>query len=166
MNKVRLPVLTLVLLVLAATARAQGPVQGAPIPPPLPLFPADNWWNLNVSAASVDAGSAGYISFIGPTRAAHPDFGGLSLDDPSGVEIYGIPYILVRGNQPKRAVTFLYSDESDGVDHETDTSFPFYPIPDEAITQPHWIEGGQPGNEDPGGDRHMLLVDVDNRHLY
>ena len=41
-----------------------------------------------------------------------------------------------------------------------------YPIPDEAITQPHWIEGGYPGASSAGGDRHMLIVDRDNRHLY
>ena len=63
---------------------------------------------------------------------------------------------------------FEYSDESDGVNHTTDQSFPFYPIPDEAITQPHWIEGGQPGNVDlrSSSDRHLLIVDRDNRHLY
>jgi hypothetical protein len=45
---------------------------------------------------------------------------------------------------------------------------PFYPIPDEAMTQPHWIEGGQPGNIDlrSESDRHLLIVDRDNRHLY
>ena len=44
---------------------------------------------------------------------------------------------------------------------------PFYPIPDEAITQPHWIEGGEPGNVDrAAGDRHLLIVDRDNRILY
>ncbi|HWZ87033.1 MAG TPA: S-layer homology domain-containing protein, partial [Thermoanaerobaculia bacterium] len=50
----------------------------------------------------------------------------------------------------------------------TETSVPFYPIPDEAITQPHWIEGGDPGNIDDTGsiDRHMLIVDRDNRTLY
>ena len=42
------------------------------------MFPADNWWNADISAAPVDAGSAGYIAFInnGGTRRLHPDFGG------------------------------------------------------------------------------------------
>ena len=61
---------------------------------------------------------------------------------------------------------FDYADESDGVNHATGQSYPFYPIPDEAMTQPYWIEGGEPGNSDPGGDRHMLIVDRDRRHLY
>ncbi len=54
------------------------------------------------------------------------------------------------------------------MNHTTGVSFPFYPIPDEAITQPHWVEGGDPGNVDlrSSSDRHLLIVDRDNRHLY
>jgi hypothetical protein len=65
-------------------------------------------------------------------------------------------------------VLFDYADESDGVDHATGISYPFYPIPDEAITQVHWIEGGQPGNVDlrSSSDRHLLIVDSVNRYLY
>jgi hypothetical protein len=141
---------------------------GGSLPGPFPLFPADNWWNLDISAAPVDPGSTGYISFInnGGTSRAHPDFGG--NESPGSVAIYGFPYIVVDSAVAKRVVSFQYSDESDGVNHETDESFPFYPIPNEAITQPHWIEGGAPGNVDlrTSSDRHMLIVDRDNRHLY
>jgi hypothetical protein len=139
---------------------------GGIIPGPLPIFPPDNWWNLDIATAPVDTNSAAYISFIGSTRRLHPDFGGNAA--PGSVEIYGFPYAVVDGATPKHAVQFLYSDESDGVDHETDQSFPFYPIPSEAITQPHWIEGGAPGNVDQRstGDRHLIVVDRDNRDLY
>src|SRR5450756_744830 len=48
-----------------------------------------------------------------------------------------------------------------------------YPIPVEARTQPHWIEGGYPGNCDSSyksspcaGDKHMLIVDADHRLLF
>jgi hypothetical protein len=135
-------------------------------PLPFPLFPADNWWNQDVSQAPIDPRSAQLIAFInnGGARRLHPDFGGFAA--PGGVEIYGFPYVVVGGEQPKRAVTFYYGDESDGVDHASGRSYPFYPIPDEAITQPYWIEGGPAGNQHPGGDRHMLIVDRDNRHLY
>src|SRR5262249_19045756 len=136
---------------LAATAvvgllAAGSATLGGPVPGPLPLFPADNWWNLDITGAPVDPGSASYIAFInnGSTRSMHPDFGG----DAGGVQIYGFPYIIVDSLVPKRAVTFAYADESDGVDHSTGASFPFYPIPDEAITQAHWIESGEPGNVD------------------
>ncbi len=40
------------------------------------------------------------------------------------------------------------------------------PIPEEARTRAKWIEGGSPGSVDPGGDRHLLIVDRDNRLLY
>ncbi|HVH26803.1 MAG TPA: hypothetical protein VM818_08590 [Vicinamibacterales bacterium] len=141
---------------------------GGPLPGPLPLFPADNWWNLDISTAPIDPGSSGYIAFInnGGTRTAHPDFGGNV--SPGSVQIYGFPYIVVDGTLAKRSVIFQYHRESDGVDHATGTSYPFYPIPDEAITQAHWIEGGEPGNVDlrSSADRHMLIVDRDRRHLY
>jgi len=140
--------------------------RGGPLPGPLPLFPRDNWWNQDVSQAPVDPRSAQFIAFInnGGSRRLHPDFGG--HESPGSVGIYGFPYVIVSGNQAKRAVSFYYWRESDGVNHQTGQSYPFYPIPDEAITQPHWIEGGYPGNSSAGGDRHMLIVDRDNRHLY
>jgi hypothetical protein len=140
---------------------------GGHLPTPLPLFPADNWWNVDVSAAPIDANSSAFIAFInnGSLRRLHPDFGGEA--SPGSVSIYGFPYVVVDGTQAKRAVQFEYSDESDGVNHTTDQSYPFYPIPDEAIAQPHWIEGGEPGNVDRRStDRHLIIVDRDNRHLF
>jgi len=141
---------------------------GGPLPGQLPLFPPDNWWNLDITTAPVDAGSASYIAFInnGSTRRMHPDFGGDVA--PGSVQIYGFPYLVVDGTLTKRTVQFAYSDESDGVNHTTNTSFPFYPIPDEAIAQAHWIESGEPGNVDlrSSSDRHMLIVDRDNKNLY
>lgn len=139
--------------------------QGGPLPPG-PLFPPSNWWNADISAAPVDGRSAAFIAFInnGGTRRLHPDFGG----DAGLTAIYGMPYIVVGAAQAKKVVEFAYPDESDGVDHATGRSYPFYPIPDEAITQARWIEGGAPGNVDQRAqsDRHMLIVDEDNRHLY
>ena len=139
------------------------PVQGGAIPVPLPLFPSNNWWNLDITNAPVDTNSNTYINFIGPTKGMHPDFGG----DAGDGDIYGIPYVIVEGTQPKLAVEFVeFGHQSDGVDHDTDQSFPFYPVPSEAITMNGWIEGGQPGNVDQGGDRHMLIVDKTNNTLY
>jgi hypothetical protein len=142
--------------------------QGGPIPGPLPLFPADNWWNIDVSNAPLDGGSAGYISFIngGGARQMHPDFGGDV--SPGSVQIYGFPYIIVDSAVPLRAVHFDYADESDGVNHTTGASFPFYPIPDEAITQSHWIESGEPGNVDlrASSDRHVLIFERDHGYLF
>jgi hypothetical protein len=142
----------------AATLLAQAPQVGGPLPLPLPLFPRDNWWNVPVTNAPVDPQSAAFINFIGPTRGLHPDFGG----DAGPIEIYGIPYVTVPGTQPLVPVAFDYADESD-------TGAPGrpagYPIPEQAKTQAKWIEGGYPATGGDG-DRHMLIVDRDNRILF
>ncbi|MGH8077333.1 MAG: hypothetical protein ACREPE_08430, partial [Lysobacter sp.] len=144
------------------------PVQGAPLPAPLPLFPADNWWNTDIRSAPVDPSSASFIAFInnGGTRRLHPDFGGEA--SPGSTSIYGFPYAIVDGSQAKQAVTFDYWDESDGVNPATGQGVPFYPIPVQSITQTHWIEGGAPGNVDQrsSSDRHLLMIDCTNRTLY
>lgn len=137
------------------------------MPVPLPLFPQNNWWNIDVSNAPVDSNSAAFITFIGTNRQVHPDFGGNNEDEPG--RVYGIPFVVVDGNQQKKTVVFTdYGDESDGWNPQTEQSFPFYPVPDEPITMNGWIEGGLPGNVDdrPNGDRHMLIVDSTNNHLY
>ena len=145
---------------------------GGALPTPVPLFPADNWWNLDISAWPVDANSASYISFInnGGTRHLHPDFGGNAPTPQDPYACYGMPYVVVSGvsSADLVPVQFAYSDESDGVDHATDTSFPFYPIPAQAITQPNWIEGCDPGSVDlrSSQDRHLLIVDYERNYLY
>jgi hypothetical protein len=154
-----------VFLILVSQPMFAAAVQGGAMPVPLPLFPPNNWWNIDVSNAPLDPGSANFIQFIGATRGLHPDFGG----DAGGGDVYGFPFIVVDGSQAKKTVTFMeFGDQSDGVDHGTDQSFPFYPVPDEAITMNGWVEGGQPGNVDQrnDGDRHMLIVDKTNNTLY
>jgi len=117
------------------------------------LLPADNWWNQDVSHAPSDPQSDAYINFIGRTRQAHPDF---------GPPPFGIPYVGVSGSQPRVPVTFVsYGDESDsGFGGETG-----YPIPDDAKTQPNFLEGGVPGGGS-SGDRHLLIVDRDRWLLF
>src|SRR6187397_541749 len=94
------------------------------------LFPADNWWNQDISTAPVDAQSDAYINFIGRARGAHPDF---------GPPPYGIPYVGVSGSQARLPIAFVdYGDESDtGFRGENG-----YPVPDAARSQPNFIEGG------------------------
>jgi hypothetical protein len=156
------------ILLSGAAAEAQPasyPAEGQGLPAPLPLFPSDNWWNVDVSAAPLDANSANFINFINApysgARKLHPDFGGQS--SPGSTDIYGFPFAAVLGTQPKLTVTFdLYGNQSDGVGQ------PFYPIPIEAETQPYWIEGGPAGSVDlrSSQDRHLLIVDRDNEYLY
>ena len=144
------------------------PQQGAALRGSAPVLPADNWWNLDVSGAPVDANSSAYIAFInnGGTRRLHPDFGG--EESPGSVAVYGFPVAVVDGAQAKAAVSFQYWDESDGVDPATGTPRPFYPIPTQAITQAHWVEGGAAASVDQrnSSDRHLLMVDCSNNHLY
>jgi hypothetical protein len=147
----------------SAAARAQGPTVDGTLPQPLPLLPADNWWNADVSQAPLDPNSQAFINFIGVNRQLHPDWGGSAGDPGDPTAIYGIPYIVVPGNQPLVQVTFGYDDESDvGAPGRP----PGYPIPEQAKTMGGWIEGGAPGSVPPDGDRHMLIVDRDNRILY
>ena len=172
----RLPSLVALVTLLAFQAASTVPawamssVRGGALPQPLPLFPADNWWNLDISSWPVDGNSANYISFInnGGTRRLHPDFGGNDTSTANG--IYGFPYAVVTGvtSADLQSVQFQYWDESDGVNLNTGASFPFYPIPPEAITQARWIEGGDPGNVDrrSSQDRHLLIVDRDRNYLY
>lgn len=149
-------------VMLSAAVLLLGATLGGPLPPPLPLFPQNNWWNVDISAAPVDANSTAFINFIGPAKGMHPDFGGDSGDPDA--PIYGIPYVTVDGNQPLVPVTFEYDDESD---FAAPGRPPGYPIPEEAKTQQRWIEGGAAGNDpDAEGDRHMLIVDRDHRILY
>ncbi len=66
---------------MAPAVHAQGVALDGTMPQPLPLFPADNWWNVDVSQAPLDANSASFITFIGTNRQLHPDWGG-SAGDP------------------------------------------------------------------------------------
>jgi hypothetical protein len=143
----------------AATVCAAVAVLSAAAPPVLlepltgrQIFPADNWWNQDISSAPLDPSSAAYVSWIGTTRRLHPDF---------GPPPYGIPYVVVAGDQARVSVTFGYDDESDtGV-----PGLPGYPVPEEAKTQPHFIEGDVPGGG-TSGDRHLLMIDRDRMLLY
>jgi hypothetical protein len=105
------------------------------------VFPADNSWNRDISNDPVDANSPNYIAHMnGATKYLHPDFGSNTT--------YGIPFVLVPGNQPKVPITFAYADESDPGP---------YPIPPDAP-----IEGGASST----GDRHVLVLDSGNCLLY
>ncbi len=151
------------LVTLAGSAFGQGAQLAGPLPAPLPLFPADNWWNADISQAPVDPASDAFIAFIdnGRDRRLRQDWGGAG--DGPGLT-YGIPYVTVPGTQPRVPVTFVaYGSESDA---GAPGDEPGYPIPDEAKTSVGWIEGGPPGSVDPGGDRHLLIVDRDRRQLF
>ena len=155
-----------VLLAGAAAASAQpatrGVAKAGALPGPLPLLPADNWWNTDISQAPLDPRTDAFIDFIGRTRRLHPDWGHESGDSLPNPVIYGMPYVVVSGNEPLEPVTFYYDDESDA---GAPGRPPGYPIPVEARTESRWIEGGVPGGG-TNGDRLLLIVDRDHRLLY
>ena len=102
------------------------------------VFPPNNPWNENVSKLPVNPNSAAYIASIDSTRQfLHPDFG----SNPT----YGIPYTVVPKSQPFAPITFTaYGDESNPGP---------YPVPLNAPVE-------------SGSDRHVLVVDSGNCHLY
>ncbi|GIK16369.1 MAG: hypothetical protein BroJett003_13330 [Planctomycetota bacterium] len=108
------------------------------------IFPPDNPWNTDVSAYPVHPNSDNFLASIGLDRGLHPDFGTVWNGAPNG-----IPYVLVNDAQPEVRIRFrAYKDESDPGP---------YPVPPDAP-----IEGGPNAN----GDRHVLVIDVDNLKLY
>jgi hypothetical protein len=111
------------------------------------IFPADNIWNTPVDNLPLAPNSAAYIAAIGSKSTLHPDFGSGDWPPGSGSPI-GIPYVTVPGTQPKVQVSFDYYDESDPGP---------YPIPPNAP-----IEGGPQSD----GDRHVLVIDINNCILY
>jgi hypothetical protein len=155
----QLTTLVAILVSLAVVRAAAPPVLLEPLTG-RQVFPADNWWNRDISAAPVDPRSAALIDFISnrtastpsAVRRLHPDF---------GPPPYGIPYVVVAGDQARVPVTFGYAGESDtGI-----PGLPGYPVPTEARTTANYIEGGVPGGGG-GGDRHLLVIDRDRGILY
>ena len=143
--------LGLLLCIRAGSARGDGP--GNKAVPDLgvdaslngkQVFPADDAWNQDISAAPVDPNSTKLIASIGNNVGLHPDFGTTYNNLPNG-----IPYVIVPGNQAKVPIIFGdYGDESDKGP---------YPIPPDVL-----IEGGPKSD----GDRHVLILDRDNWMLY
>lgn len=123
-----------VLVVDAGAAPGGGPMIGS-----CPVLPADNEWNRNIASDPVDANSANYLASMNAgSTFLHPDFGSQ----------FGIPWITVPGTQPKVAMSFDISDESDPGP---------YPFPSNAP-----IEGGSSST----GDRHVLVIDSAACKLY
>jgi hypothetical protein len=119
--------------------RAERPVAGCRV------FPADNWWNTDISALPRHPRSSDWIRHMSPRSRLHPDFG-----PAFGAQRmpYGIPVTVVGGNHPTHRVRFTYRSESDHVR---------YPLGDDTR-----IEGGWRSD----GDRHAIIVDRSRCRLY
>lgn len=103
------------------------------------MFPADDPWNLDVSAVATDTAWTAKLQKLVGAAKIHPDYG------VDGTDLYGIPLNVVPENQKLEPVTFdWYPEESDP------GPYPF-PGPDNVI-----IEGNSPRACD--GDCHLLVV--------
>jgi hypothetical protein len=103
------------------------------------MFPAEDAWNLDVSAVNVDAAWTKKVQDLVGAAKIHPDYG------VDGQDPYGIPINVVPETQPLAPVTFDdYPDESEA------GPYPF-PGPADVI-----IEGNSP--EACDGDCHLLVV--------
>jgi len=100
------------------------------------IFPRKDPWNTDISNSPVDPHSADYLANMNPSAHLHPDFG----SNPT----YGIPYVVVPGSQPFVPMSFQYANESDPGP---------YPFPPNAPVE-------------SGSDRHVLVIDSGNCHLY
>lgn len=113
------------------------------------IFPANNWWNTNISSFPLDSNSDSYVNFVGRNTHLHPDVGTVWDGKP-----IGIPYVIVGGNQPKVPITYYYSDSDPGP----------YPIPPNAPVEGQPV--GAPNTDNFGGDRHVIVIDETNCKLY
>lgn len=144
---VRVAIAVAFLAACTAPASNGGPGEG-PSLAGCQVFPPDHVWNTRVDHLPVHASSQQYVTTIGLDRTVHPDFGeGLWEGAP-----IGIPYDTVSADQPKVPVSFYYPAESDPGP---------YPVPPDAR-----VEGAPPGGVAAGGDRHVLVVNVDDCVLY
>jgi uncharacterized protein (TIGR03437 family) len=108
------------------------------------MFPANNAWNVDLSAFPVLGNSSSLVASIGVAASLHPDFGTTYAGAP-----WGIPFIVVDGSQPYVPIYFTaYGDESDPGP---------YPVPLDAP-----VEGGPNST----GDRHVVVFNSSNRFLY
>ena len=146
-------------IILACLAASNGPSADASLLAPGPgvgatsanevggcqVFPANNYWNADITKLDVDSHSDAWMSHMSPDSNLHPDFG------PSYGQQrvpYGIPITVVDDSHAKVDVKFQYGHESDPGP---------YPLGDDTK-----IEGGRNSK----GDRHAIVVDSSTCELY
>ncbi len=119
-------------------------------------LPSDNWFNLNVSKAPLDASSDAIIATIRSYESLKEERT-LYLD---AMADYGIPYTVVKADAPLYPVTFGNASESDaGWGGKIG-----YPIPAAAQTDTRYVENGPSHLAD--GDRHLLMYCPDTGIAY
>ncbi len=130
------------------------------------IFPANNPWNQNISAAPLASNSAAIIANIGAGTSVHPDWG---ADNPANgaSPLYGIPVNIVHGASTTKVNVSIdnYPTESDILP---------VPIPAGAVLEGDFQNGpnlngggyGENGNPNQRGDSHLIVFDEDNNVAY
>ena len=108
------------------------------------VFPADNYWNADISDLPRHRRSKQWLARMSTGRDLHPDFGPSYGNGPG----YGIPVTVVGERHRRVKVRFRYAAESDRVR---------YPLGRDTR-----IEGGR-GSD---GDRHAIVVNRSSCRLY
>jgi hypothetical protein len=155
------------------------PAAGTAYSLPSRLFPVDNWWNLDISAAPVDPNSDTFIlgtPSLFPVSISDYNYRGYGVGPAYTSKLrtdwgnnYGMPYCTVSGDHP--VVYFTYTAYSGGASGDDTRG---YPIPEAALTEVGWTEDlvgtvSNPAWLGPTGafkDRHLLIFDVDHQYLY
>ena len=112
------------------------------------IFPADNAWNLDISASAVDPNSSQILAAYA-TTGVKADFGGGLWDNAP----IGIPFVVVCGSQQKVPIVFRSNGTDGNYGDESDPGP--YPVPLNAPVEGNGV-----------GDSHVLVVDKDNNMLY
>ncbi len=128
----------------AAAATAPHPVSPARPVAGCAVFPADNYWNTDVSDLPRHPRSRQWLARMSSDLDLHPDFGPAGGSGPD----YGLPVTVVGERHRRVRVRFAYADESDHVR---------YPLGHDTL-----VEGGRRSS----GDRHTIVVDRDRCRLY
>jgi hypothetical protein len=122
---------------------ATGAVAGnSPVIAGCNIFPNDNPWNQDISAAALSPQSATWMAKMAPTTKLHPDWG-------TPAEGYGIPFNTGKGATPVPMTwtTSWGARESDPLACPSGTGKFCYPIPSDAKIE-------------AGGDAHLLYIDT------
>ena len=123
------------------------------------VFPADNWWNLDVSHAPVDPTRRSIDWISGIDAATERRSIPTSVRRPTGSRTSAWP-----ATQPLVPVTFVDYPERERR-RRAGLAARLSDPGRSAATCPNYIEGGVPGGGDDG-DRHLLIVDRDHWLLF
>ncbi|MCF2502075.1 hypothetical protein L0663_01680 [Dyadobacter sp. CY107] len=116
----------------------------------IPIFPADNPWNKDVSKSLIDQRSPAIIALLAQQSPRLKANFGSGLWEGAPI---GVPYVAVCGNQPKVPITFRADDYDGNYGNESDPGP--YPIPLNA-----------PVENNGADDSHVIAVDVTNKKVY